>query len=108
MILNEITGNLYKIENTCRNIAQNGKQKCVVFSVYDMCKDILSRYKGLTLKAAKSGSKNKVQGRGEGEIDLGEPYWHLEGADTESTVDAVSILGEAMLEKMQQYASEHD
>ena len=62
-----------------------------------MCKDNYENYKALTFKTKKSDRRALVAGRGEGFTDLGEPYWHLEGADTESTVSANSKLGRSLL-----------
>ena len=57
MILNSTSGNLFKIEQTCLDVCNSTKNMCTVFAVYDMCKDELRRYPGLSLKQAKPAQK---------------------------------------------------
>ena len=93
----------------CRDVASmQGQNLCTVFAVYDMCKDRLANYPGLSMNDKRFQSIesfNRSDGRGEGELEnKGEPYWHLEGAESESTVAAKSILAREMLSKLQQTA----
>ena len=77
---------------------------CTVFAVYDMCKDKLANYPGLTTRMKKLDAQTSIyltETRGDGEIETkGEAYWHLEGAESESTVAAKSILAREMLVKL--------
>ena len=49
MVFNGTSGNLFKIENNLRDLCSNmvSKQKCKVFAVFDMCKDIKSKYEDI-------------------------------------------------------------
>lgn len=53
MILNGTEANLFPIEQTCRDFCAITKDMCTVFAEYDMCKDLLTNYPGLTLKMKK-------------------------------------------------------
>ena len=51
MVFNGTSGNLYRMEAQLRDIANlEGKKAVTVFGIYDMCKDVVSRYEDLTLK----------------------------------------------------------
>ena len=73
---------------------------CTVFAEYDMCKDILDSYPGLTVNVQKKEFSTPTEtGRGEGEVvDLGQSYWHVAGAEAKGIVKAKSILGPESLE----------
>ena len=44
MVLNDTSGNLFPIEQTCRNVCTATKRLCTVFAVYDMCKEKIENY----------------------------------------------------------------
>ena len=102
MIMNDTSGNLYSIEQTCRDICVITNNMCTVFAVYDMCKDELRNYPGLTRKMEKGRDYTElVGGRGEGEETVaGRPYWHIAGAESLGTVKAESILADEILERL--------
>ena len=70
-----------------------------------MCKDLLENYPGLTGQIEKRQHANLIKGRGEGEADLGESYWHVSGAEVKGVVSAKSILGPESLEVLQNFAA---
>ena len=99
MILNAFEANLFPIEQWSRDFCDITKDMCTVFAEYDMCKDQLTNYPGLTLKIKKRAIANPAsKGRGEGEVDLGTSYWHIMGAEVKGTVAAQSIVGPESLE----------
>ena len=71
MILNGTEGNLFPIEQTCRDFCTITDDMCTVFAEYDMCKDLLENYPGLTLRVKRKEGKKAAKGRGEGEEDQG-------------------------------------
>lgn len=83
-----------------------------MFAQYDMCKDILTNYPGLT----KSVKRKEIQrptgtgkGRGDGdEFDLGQSYWHIAGAESKGIVKKISILGPESLEVLQNFAAKNN
>ena len=100
MVLNQTSGNLYPIEQMCRDICYMTNNFCTVFAVFDMCKDVKEMYKELSLKEAKPVRKSII-GRGSGEeTTCGVPFWHLDGAETHGIVDANSILALELLERL--------
>ena len=69
MVLNATSGNLFPIETSLRDLC-NGKEMefLTVFSVYDMCKDMVSNYPNLTKRVKKQADEDalNVTGRGHG------------------------------------------
>ena len=73
MILNSSNGNLFSIEQTCRNVCQITDNMCTVFAIYDMCKDLVENYPGLRRKTEKTIEVIDVtHGRGTGVDSSGE------------------------------------
>ena len=76
---------------------------CTVFAVYDMCKDELANYEGLTGRASRQTFSSIGDARGAVQIGGdGMPYWSIAGADVKKGVDAKSVLAEAMLRRMEE------
>lgn len=53
MILNKTGANSFPIEKSCRDFCAITDNMCTVFAEYDMCKDLLENYPGLTLTKEK-------------------------------------------------------
>ena len=54
MVFNGTSGQLYNIEQNLRDFCdEKANHQCTVFAVFDMCKDVKTRYAELTLKADK-------------------------------------------------------
>ena len=71
MVFNGTSGNVFPIEQHLRDFCTDttSEKLCTVFAVFDMCKDMRTRYEQLTMKQDKDlkGVAKKVEGRGEGE-----------------------------------------
>ena len=93
------------MEAQLRDIANlEGKKAVTVFGIYDMCKDVVSRYEDLTLKIKRPPKQvgKTIAGRGTGdEHHHGLPYWHIAGAESLGVVAANSILARELLERLQ-------
>ena len=50
LTLNGTSGNLYAIEDVCREISRYTKNMCTVFAVYDVCKSSIADYPELSRK----------------------------------------------------------
>ena len=99
MILNGITGNLFRIEESLSGICKATNKKCTVFAVYDMCRDKIANYPNLknAYKKPEIEEKKKFRG-GEGEdFKSGNPYWHIAGTESYGLVSANSILAKELL-----------
>ena len=107
MVLNGTSGNLYPIEQTCRDFCIITMNYCKVFAVYDMCKDELKNYEKLTLRVARKKKEDIKKGRGEGEKIEGSCYWSIAGADSLGVVDADSVLALELLEAFNNYAKKN-
>ena len=46
MVLNSTSGNLYNVENSCRDVCKFTKNMCTVFAVHDLCKDMIDALEG--------------------------------------------------------------
>ena len=103
MILNGISGNIFNISQTCRDVCTITKNMTTVFSVYDMCKDSVQRYPELKKKVIKiEDPAEGVEGRGQGrETEMSVPYWSIAGAEQLGVVSAESVLAREILDRMQ-------
>ena len=105
-LLNETSGNIFPIEQRCKDVCLLTKNDCTVFAVFDMCKDVKGNYEQLTARAIKL---HKVkEGTGENEtrgLDYGAEakavFWYIEGAESLGVVAADSILAREILVRMQ-------
>ena len=83
---------------------------CTVFAVYDVCKSSIADYPELSRRVIDRPSLKKpgFERRGTGEdicLDLGNTYWFMSGAESNSTVAANSILAREMLDRLQTWGS---
>ena len=106
MVLNGTSGNLFPIEQWCRDFCAITMNYCTVFAVYDMCKSQIEDFGKLTLRAAKK--EEKSIGRGEGEIIReGSCYWSMAGTDSLGIVAAESVLALELLETLSHFAKKN-
>ena len=107
MVLNGTSGNLWKIEGNLRDLCTDltSDQNCTVFAVFDMCKDVKSKYQGILSanQDKKTAGKAKVGGEHRGEKDsddeeTGTQLFFLEGAESEGVVAADSIMARDLLD----------
>ena len=82
---------------------------CTVFAVYDVCKSSIADYPELSRKVLeRRSSKNFGARRGTSNdvnLDLGNTYWFMSGAESNSTVAANSILAREMLDRLQSWGA---
>ena len=101
MVLNATSGNLYNVEQTCKDLIHYSENSTTVFAVYDMCKDLKSNYPEFSLMAIKYDVETTDHGRGTGSNkDNGLSYWHMAGAESLGVVGAISVLAREILERM--------
>ena len=87
MILNGINNSLYNIEGMCRSVCKSTNEMCTVFSIYDLSKDLLMRYPGLTNASEQDMYVNKsttpLKGKEVKILNVvGIPYWQLSRSES--------------------------
>ena len=49
MVLNSTSGNLFNLDENCREVCEFTKNMCTVFTLNDLGRDKMKRYKGLSV-----------------------------------------------------------